>query len=166
MNNLTTNNYQDSILEAIKSIDTTKDWNVEDGSITKIIEEQKVYFWIRLFITEDSPSVEIGSDITITYKPQNIGIVCEELETKFICFGKKGLEKDNSGVINYTQEDDTRCLCLMIDSSKVNFNEDVPFIRTLFKTGYHYEYQVIRRSDLLFIDKKNNITLDYYDCDF
>ena len=85
MNNLSTNNYQESLIEAIKSIDTTEDWSVEDGAISKVLEEQKVYFWIRLFVTEESPKVEIGSDITIVYKPQNIGIVCEELETKFIC---------------------------------------------------------------------------------
>ena len=165
MNNLSTNNYQESLIEAIKSIDTTEDWSVEDGAISKVLEEQKVYFWIRLFVTEESPKIEIGSDITIVYKPQNLNIVCEELDTKFICYGKKGMERDNDGVANY-QEDDDRCLCLMIDSSKVNFNDDIPFIRTLFKTGYHYEYQVIRRTDLLFVDKKNNITLDYYDCDF
>jgi hypothetical protein len=111
--------------------------------------------------------VEVGSDITICHKPNRSEDVVEELETKFICFGKKNMDRDYEGEITgYNSEDDEKCLCLMIDSSKVNFNDEIPFIRTLFKTGYHYEYQIMRRTELLFIDKKNNITLDYFDCTF
>jgi hypothetical protein len=48
----------------------------------------------------------------------------------------------------------------------VNFNDDIPFIRTLFKTGYHYEYQLVKRDDLQFILDKNGMILDYFECDF
>ena len=48
----------------------------------------------------------------------------------------------------------------------VNVNEDIPVIRTLFKTGYHYEYQLVKRSELLFINDGNGMVLDYFDCDF
>jgi len=167
MNQLVKGDYREQLLESIKDIDTTSDWNYEEGSITKVIEEQKVYFWIRLYLTENSPSVEVGSDITICHKPNRSEDVVEELETKFICFGKKNMDRDYEGEITgYNSEDDEKCLCLMIDSSKVNFSDEIPFIRTLFKTGYHYEYQIMRRTELLFIDKKNDITLDYFDCDF
>jgi hypothetical protein len=67
---------------------------------------------------------------------------------------------------NYNPEDDKKCLCLMIDSKMVNFNNDIPFIRTLFKTGYHYEYQLVKREDLQFIIDKNSVILDYFECDF
>ena len=147
MNQLVKGDYREQLLESIKDIDTTSDWNYEEGSITKVIEEQKVYFWIRLYLTENSPSVEVGSDITICHKPNRSEEVVEELETKFICFGKKNMDRDYEGEITgYNSEDDEKCLCLMIDSSKVNFSDEIPFIRTLFKTGYHYEYQIMRRT--------------------
>ena len=77
------------------------------------------------------------------------------------------MEKDHKGeVVNYNPEDDKRIICLMVDERIVNFSEDIPFIRTLFKTGRHYEYQLVKRTELLFINKKNGIILDYYDCDF
>ena len=49
---------------------------------------------------------------------------------------------------------------------QVNYNDEIPFIRTLFKNGKHYEYQLMRRDELLFINKRNNIILEYYECDF
>jgi hypothetical protein len=54
----------------------------------------------------------------------------------------------------------------MIDEKMVNNNDDIPFIRTLFKTGNHYEYQLMKRDELLFINDRNGIFLDYFDCDF
>ena len=87
--------------------------------------------------------------------------------TKFVCYGKKGLEKDHDNeVVNYSNEDDSKILCLMIDETTVNFGEGIGFIRTLFKTGRHYEYQLVRRDELLFINKRNGVILDYFDCDF
>lgn len=54
----------------------------------------------------------------------------------------------------------------MVDETTVNFGEGIEFIRTLFKTGRHYEYQLVRRDELLFINKRNGVILDYFDCDF
>ena len=54
----------------------------------------------------------------------------------------------------------------MIDCNKVNYNEDIPFIRTLFKTGHYYEYQLVKRTELVFLDKKTGIDIEYYDVDF
>lgn len=153
----------DSIIEQIKNIDTdnlTDD--VDNSPSSKVIEEQKIYFWIRLYLKEENPNVLIGDDIIIKWKPSG-----EELKTKFIAYGKKGLDKDHDDeVTHYVNEDDKRILSLMIDTKMVNFNSEIPFIRTLFKTGYHYEYQLVKRNELVFINKKNNIELDYYDCDF
>lgn len=161
--NLSKADYRDLILEQIKNIDTKNLSDViEIETTSKIIEEQKVYFWIRLYLNEETPDIQIGDDILIEWLPSG-----ERLSTKFICYGKQGLEKDhNDEVINYNPEDDKRILCLMIDTKMVNFNDDIPFIRTLFKTGYHYEYQLVKRNELLFICERNNLILDYYDCDF
>jgi len=161
--NLQKSDYRERLLEELRSIDIdTLNNDYELVATTNIIEEQKIYFWIRLYLNEEDPNVQIGDDITIEWAPSG-----EKLTTKFICYAKKGLEKDyQNQVTNYSSEDDRRILCLMIDVKLVNGNEDIPFIRTLFKTGYHYEYQLVKRSELLFINSRNNMILDYYDCDF
>ena len=66
----------------------------------------------------------------------------------------------------YNPEDDKKILCLMVDEKEVNYSDKIPFIRTLFKTGRHYEYQLVRRDELLFKNKRTDETIDYYDCDF
>ena len=155
--------YKELLLEAIKSLDTVGlSDEIEIVSTSKIIEDQKIYFWIRLYLSEEDQNIQIGDDIVITYNPSG-----EELVTKFICYGKSGLERDhNDEVINYNPDDDKKILCLMVDENVINYSEEIPFIRTLFKTGRHYEYQLMRRDELLFINKRNGFILDYYDCDF
>jgi len=161
--NLVKSDYREQLLEKLKNIDIDSlSDDIEIVSTSKIIEEQKVYFWIRLYLNQEDDNIQFGDDVSIKWEPSG-----EELVTKFICYGKLGLEKDHNGeVVNYNPEDDKRILCLMVDEKVVNFSDDIPFIRTLFKTGYHYEYQLIRRDDLSFINKRNGFMLDYYDCDF
>ena len=152
----------DNLVEKIKTIDTevVKDWDSNTDPAMKIVEEQKVYIWIRLFLKEEA-NVEVGDDIYMTYTPSG-----EKLDTKFICFGKEGAEKDQDGLTNWNSEENKRVLCLMVDQEKINKGTDIPFIRTLFKLGRFYEDNLIRRDELQFIIEKNNILLEYYDCDF
>jgi hypothetical protein len=157
-------NYLELIAEQLSNIDTQNadKWIYDENTISKIIDEQKIYFWIRLYISEESENIQIGDDIAIQWTPSG-----EELVTKFICYGKQGLERDhNDEVINYNPEDDKKVLCLMVDEKEVNYSDKIPFIRTLFKTGRHYEYQLVRRNELLFNNKRTGESLDYYDCDF
>jgi hypothetical protein len=155
----------DNLVEKIKTINTeeVKDWYSNMGSDMKVIEEQKIYIWIRLFLKEES-NVEIGDNIFMTYTPSG-----EKLETKFICYGKTGLSKDHDDlekITNFNPEDDKKVLCLMVNQDTINKGIDIPFIRTLFKTGIHYEYQLVKRDELLFINSRTNQTLDYFDCDY
>jgi hypothetical protein len=161
--NITKSSYLDDIVEVIKSIDTKNlSDDVDNNPISTVTEEQKVYFWIRLFLKEEDPNVNIGDDITIEWVPTG-----EKLQTKFIAFGKKGFDKDGGDEItSYSTEDDKKILSLMIDTKMVNFNDDIPFIRTLFKTGYHYQDNIFKRSELLFVNNRNSMILDYFDCDF
>jgi hypothetical protein len=163
MNDLIKGSYIESLIESIKDIDTTDlSDNIEQQAISTVIDEQKIYFWIRLFLKEEDPNLKIGDDIIIKWEPSG-----EELLTKFFAWGKKGFERNSSDdIANYNPEDDKKILSLMIDERSVNFNDQIPFLRTLFKTGHHYEYQLLKRSDLVFINKNNNIILDYFDCDF
>lgn len=155
--------YREILLEKIRKIDIDKlSDSTEIESTSTVIEEQKVYFWIRLYLSEECDNITVGDDVIIEWKPSG-----EQLTTKFVCFGKSGLERDHLGqVTNYNPEDDKKVLCLMVDEREINFSETIPFIRTLFKTGRHYEYQLVKRTDLIFVNKRNGFILDYYDCDF
>jgi hypothetical protein len=153
----------DNLVEQIKTIDTevVKDWDKNTNPDMKVLEEQKVYIWIRLYLKEES-NVEVGDDIFITYTPSG-----EKLETKFIYYDKKGVMEDHDEeIVNYTGEENKKVLCLMVNQERINKGTDIPFIRTLFKTGIHYEYQLVRRDELLFINSRTGETLDYFDCDY
>lgn len=153
----------DNLVEQIKTIDTEviKDWDSNTDPGMKVIEEQKVYVWVRLYLKEEA-NLETGDDVVITYTPSG-----EKLETKFICYGKSDLGKDHDDeIVNFNAEDNKKVLCLMVDQDKINKGTDIPFIRTLFKTGIHYQYQLVRRDELLFINSRTGETLDYFDCDY
>ena len=155
----------DNLVEQIRTIDTeeVKDWYSNKGSDMKVIEEQKVYIWIRLYLKEES-DVQIGDEIFMTYKPSG-----EKLETKFICYDKTSLSKDHDDlekIINFNPEDDKKVLCLMVDQEKINKGTNIPFIRTLFKSSIHYQYQLLRRDELTFTNSRTGETLDYFDCDY
>jgi len=165
MSDITTIGYLEDLVEQVKSLDTTElsdKLSKEEKKIKQVVEEQKVYFWIRLYLKEEDSNLVIGDDISIKWTPTG-----EELKTKFICYGKTGLQKDyDEEIVNYNSEDDMKVLCLMVDEGQVNYNEDIPFVRTLFKTGRHFEYQLVKRSELLFVNDRNGMILDYFDCDF
>lgn len=153
------NRYND-IIDNIKlvDIDLIKDWEVLKK--TQVIEKQKVFFWIRLYLKQEDDKIQIGDDVIIKYNLSG-----EQLTTKFIYFGKNGLSLDHDNeIINYEGEDDKKILCLLVDESFVN--DDIPFIRKLFKTSIHYEYQLLKREDIVFINKRTGEKIEYYDCHF
>ena len=153
--------FYDSLIEQIKSIDTTDlSDKVSRKPVTKVIEEQKVYFWIRLYLKEEISDITEGDDFEISYNDERLNI-------KFICFGKKNSVRDHEGELtNYDSENDNKILCLMVDENEINTNDSIPFIRTLFKTSRFYEYQLIRRDDLKFKNTRTEEIMDYIDCDF
>ena len=156
--------YRNAIVDAIKQIDTgsSDNWSYDEEIKAQILEEQKVYIWIRLYLKEEMNQISSGDDVIIQWIPSG-----EKLKTKFVCFGKQGLEKDHIGeVVNFNPDDDKKILCLMVDERIINTSDEIPFIRTLFKSGIHYEYQLMKREELKFILEKNELVLDYYDCDF
>jgi len=158
----TRGDYREQLIESIKNLDIDGVSDEVGDPISDIIEEQKVYFWIRLYINDELNDILQGDDITIKWTPSG-----EELTTKFICFGKNGLERDHDDqVTNWNPEDDKKILCLMVDEKVINLSDEIPFIRTLFKTGRHYEYQLVKREELIFVNKRNSMILDYFDCDF
>lgn len=156
-------NYRDSIIEQAKSIDVEKiDYNnVDFGPQNKVVEEQKVYFWIRIYL-KDEIEISPNTDVTFTYLPDN-----ESLVAKFICYAKKGHEKDKQqDVVNYNPEDDKRILCLMVDADRIDKkSEDIPFIRTLFRISRWYTPQILRLSEFKITDTSER-EFEFYDIDF
>ena len=153
----------DDIAEQAKKIELDKVNFANEDFVpkSKIVQKQAVFLWIRVYLKEDL-DIQPNSDIFINYSPTG-----EKLQCKFICFAKKGLEKDHQDeVVNYTDEDDKRVLCLMVDEERINIhNEDIPFIKTLFKIGRYYQPNVFKRSDLTITNDSDEI-IDYFDIDF
>ena len=136
--------------------------NAEYDTVKTKIEKQKVYFWIRVYLSEEI-NIEPGEDITIKYTFSG-----EQLTTKFICYSKTGNSVDSmeSFVSKFDTEDNKKVLCLMVDEEKINYDsEDIPFIRKLFKIGRYFQFELLRRSDLL-LTKENGDIIDYYDIEF
>jgi len=157
--------YKEGIIEQIKEIDTTKlSFKTNEKVKSTIIEEQKVYFWIRLYLHDEDINIKEGDEIVIEWRETS-----EKLKTIFTAFGKKGFDKDKEkSIINYSKEDDKKVLCLMVDEKMINSDssKEIPFIRTLFKIGNYYEYQLYKREYLTFTNSRNGIILDYFDADF
>lgn len=156
------------LAEQIKdlNLDTIDFENSSYDQLKTKIEKQKVYFWIRVYLSEEI-EIEPGSDISIKYV--NSG---EKLDTKFICYAKMGggtinYENGEPVVANYNSEDNRKVLCLMVDEEKINYDsEDIPFIKKLFKIGRHYEYQLMKRTDLILTVKSTDEMLNYFDIEF
>lgn len=160
-----TTRYQQDIVEAARKIDTSKINFTDDGGFkprSEIKQKQKTYFWIRLYLREEDDILTPNDSVFIKYTPTG-----ETLETKFICYAKTGSEKDNpDSITNYNPEDNKKIICLMVDESRINKNsEDIKFIRTLFKIGNYYDYQLIKREDLCFMNLDGQI-FEYFDVDF
>ncbi len=137
--------------------------SVSSDPIVSEIEKQKVYVWIRLYLKEDSDvSLNIGDDFTIVYS-----LTGESMKSKFVYFGKRGAIKDSVefGELNTSLEDDKNILCLMVDEDYLR-NDEIPFLRSLFKTSPYFTYQVYNRENLVFTNLRTLESIDYVDCEF
>ncbi len=139
-------------------------------TIDKKEEKAKIYFWIRVYLSEELKDIEPGDDLNLSYwLNDDFGnrIIVETLVTKFICYSKTGLTRNEDGVVGYNGIDDPKCLCLMVDEEKINYDsEDILFIRKLFRIGRYYEYQLLRRTDLTLTINRTGERLNYYDIEF
>jgi hypothetical protein len=151
------------IIDEVKKIDVDKVSFEKEDFIpkSKIIQKQKVYFWIRLYLKQE---IEIQPETEILIHYLN-GL--EKLETQFMYFGKKGLERNKDGqIINFNPEDDKRILCLLIDSEKVDINnQNIPYMKTLFPLGKFYQPQYVKKFDFEFLIN-GETPIDFYDIDF
>ena len=55
----------------------------------------------------------------------------------------------------------------MVDEERINYeSDDIPFLRKLFRISRHYEYELVRRSELTLTNKRTEEQIDYYDIEF
>ena len=157
----------ENIIEKIKEIDTPdSDVNYKEGTSFETIEKQKVYLWIRLFLEEDEEGnlsdLVPNDDLLMEYK----WAPGEKIMTKFACYGKQGVQKDHENeIIGYNPEDDKRVVCLLADSDIINYSDEVPFLRRLFKGSFHYQEEIVKRQDLTFTNQRTNEVVRYFDID-
>ena len=178
--------YYDDLIERIKTIKTDK---IDDTEIDQyeeetkrkmkqigvespdfirrsdstVVEKQKIYFWLRLFVENDNLDILPNDELLMEYK----WAPGERLMTKFVCYGKKGLAHDHQDeIVNYNAEDDKKTLCLLVDSEVVNYSKDIPFLRKLFPSSFYFEEEIIKREDLTFTNQRTNESVIYFDADF
>ena len=128
----------------------------------KVTSEQKTYVWTRVYLNSEDTTLEVGDEITIEYIPSG-----EKLTTTFGSYNKKNLVRDKDGEIiqNYDPEDDKTVLCLAVDIDFINkVDNNIPFIRTLFKQGRFYDYQLMKYSELKI--SSSGVIFDYKSIDF
>lgn len=157
--------YKNKIIKDIKDINIDKMDFSNNGDFkprSEIIQKQKIYFWIRVYLNEEDSELTPNDTIWIEFNPTG-----EKLETKFICYAKTGTEIDTpDSITNYTPEDNKKIICLIVDQDKINKNSDnIPVIRSLFKIGNYYQYHLFKREDIIFKTKGGKI-LEYFDVDF
>lgn len=157
------NTHLDNVIDQAKNIDVNKvNFEGEDFQPhVKIIQKQKVYLWMRLYI-KDEIEISPETKIVMSYLDGK-----EKLETYFMYYGKKGLERNKDGqIVNFDPEDDRKCLCLLIDANKIDYdNEDIPYMKTLFPLGKHFVPQYVKKIDYSF-DLEDGTNIDFYDISF
>lgn len=149
-----------AVIEQIKDIDTSDiPTNVESGvPSSRVIEKQRTFIWIRVYLKEELTDIEVGDLYTITYDD-------ELLDCQFIAFGKSNILRDNdNNIINYDTDDDLKQLCMMVDQDSLT--SDIPFIRSLFRSTPYFQYQVYKRKDLVFNNTRTSENCDYIDVEF
>ncbi len=148
-------------IKKIKAFNLTEDDGYNRSIEVSILESQKEFLWTRAYLKEEVSNLNPGDVIKILYTPNK-----EELNLEFVCFNKKGLDKnsDNEDLNHYNNEDDTKVLCLKTDLKTIDTDDKIKFIRTLFKKSKWYEQQVFRKDELLLIVNGNIV--DYIFIDF
>jgi len=128
---------------------------------SEITQEQATYAYIRVFLREEDHSLVSNDDVKITYTVND-----EVLDVKFISYGKDRTNKNNADdIVGYIPEDNRKEICLMVNVDLINKDsENIQFIRSLFRCGRYFEYQLLRHDELEV--SANGVNFDYFDIDF
>jgi len=157
------NDYRGGLLGDLeKALENVDIRNLKYDNDIKVnqVEKQIEYAWIRVYLYEEYEGLVASDKITIEYVPSN-----EKLSLPFGSYEKKGLHKDHNDVTNYIKDDDKTALCVMLDLGKINNDsEDIPIIRSLFRSSRHYKEELYFKKDIII--KHNDIELAYSSISF
>lgn len=155
--------YLDGVVQQVKSIDIDGvDFEKSDYKPKqRVVEKQRVYRWTRVFLKDEVVDIQASDPYHLVHVPTG-----EILECSFVCYAKRGLSKDSEGnIVAYEGEDDRKVLCLMIDTDLLG-KEGVRLISSLFPNTPYYEYNLMRRDELVFENQRTGERLDYFDVQF
>ena len=155
----------DEIVEKIKSIDIDK-IEFKDGKrkiVSDVIEKQKEFLWLRVFLKDELGGINIGDEFTLRYILDNGDV--ENMKMEFISYGKNSLNVDSDYdniISNYDSEFNNKKLIFMIDKDILIKKTN---IRKLFKNTVYYEDVLLKRDSLLLLDN-NESSIEYVDMEF
>jgi hypothetical protein len=165
MSNMNNTSLYESIVNMIKGIDDeeVKSFRYEGEATTvKEVEKTMTYFWIRIFLKEECESITPGDMVDMSYKEENLEVI-------FSSYGRKNTRSSSEiddEVTEYVHEEDKKCLIFLVDEDKIRKDsEDIPFIRTLFRSSPWFELQVYRREELVFKNRKTGVVYEYVGAD-
>lgn len=165
ISNKDNNTIYDEIVEKIKSIDIDK-IEFKDGKrkiVSDVIEKQKEFLWLRVFLKDELGGINIGDEFTLSYILDNGDV--ENMKMEFISYGKNSLnfDSDYDNIIsNYDSEFNNKKLIFMVDKDILINNMN---IRKLFKNTIYYEDILLKRDSLLLLDN-NESSIEYVDMEF
>jgi hypothetical protein len=126
----------------------------------EVLEEQKQYHWIRLYMN-DELEIDPMTKVKMVYVPTS-----EEFDLVFTSYNKKKSEQDKGpSLVEYVAEDDKKVLSLLYNLDDVENSEKYPKITTLFARSKNYEFNLMRRDDLIF-KLEDGTEITYYDIEF
>lgn len=126
----------------------------------EVLEEQKQYHWIRLYMN-DELEIDPMAKVKMVYVPTS-----EEFELVFTSYNKKKSEQDKGpSLVEYVAEDDKKVLSLLYNLDDVENSEKYPKITTLFTRSKNFEFNLLRRDDLVF-KLQDGTEIAYYDIEF
>jgi hypothetical protein len=156
----------DKIIEEIKKIDDETLNNMVDVDEyyydikVDVVERQRLYIWVRLFLKKDDIDIIEGDTIELTYLPNQ-----ESITVTFSTWERMGYTKDMGYYVTNVQDIDKSILILMVDVDLFN-DDSIPFIRSLFRESRYFDYVMVKRDELIFKNIRTNEVLDYIDCSF
>lgn len=151
---------QESILDAIRELDASTGVNERKVEV-EVTQKQGTYAYIRIYLNEEDNTLKSGDIVTLGFPEGN-----ELFETTFVSYGKDvGKKRDQDELVDYVPEDNKKVLCLMFNVDSINTDSDnIPFIRSLFKVGRYFEYQLFKYEEFTVESKEKSF--EFFDIDF
>lgn len=147
-----------AVIEQVKAIeDPSKlDYSNEYVGAT-IIERQKTFSWVRLYLNNECEDLKSGDVITIHHKYHN-----ETIESFFSFYDKvNNTNKEEDNIKSYIGEDDKKVLCLMVEVEELE-RSNKTYMKTIIRGSKFFSPDIIRNSDIEITNTRTGQVFDFY----